>query len=235
MTDRDRIERKIRRLLAIADDLSASQEERELAAAKARELMVRYHVDHVDQEHSAEDYVLHTVAFCRRRTALTDACSSLARDFFFVRTLYGWEPRDGRRLRSVLAFGLKADTRVAHFVWHYLHRTFSACWVAYRDRSPEHAQQQAGYVAGLYAGLDLRLRSERRTSAEANALVRVSDRLDEQFRAREDVGRVRALPALQVRSAAANEAILAGFDRGRQISVPTAMPAAAEFSQEKVT
>lgn len=187
------IQQKIRKLLAIAGDSSASDAERATALSTAQRLAERHAIDMASVGAEARHWgtsVLKTFAIGTHLPAWCGYVNALLEEFFFVRTFSHrhYSAALGARC-DLVAFGAECDRKVASYVFTFLRREFLRLKT---DREKElrrnmrAAEQRAfysGVATAVYQSLN-RDRQQRQSAATADsrAMIAVDDSLERAFR-----------------------------------------------------
>ena len=205
----EHIHQKIRKLLAIAGDSSASEAERATALATAQRLAERHAIDMASVGADARNFgtsVLKTFAIGTRFPAWVGYVESLLEEFFFIRTFHHrlYDAALGARC-DLVAFGAECDRKVASYVFTFLRREFLRLKTDREKqlrRNMRAAEQRAfysGVATAVYQSLN-RDRQQRQSAAteDSRAMIAVDDSLERAFReAFPDIGESKQKSAIE--------------------------------------
>lgn len=197
----DDIAAKIRKLLAIANDSSASEAERDTAMATACRLAEKHAIDMASVGADAKGFGTTVVATFRAQWPRTPQppewagyVGSLLELFFFVKVF------SSKRLnycegnvtadREVMLFGAECDRKVGKYIWVYLRREFLRL-KGIREKSLRRnlmTNEVRSFYHGVAAGIRHNLQQARQHGAgfddvmkDAAALIAVGRDLDHAF------------------------------------------------------
>ena len=182
---RDATLRRIRRLLALAS--SSNVHEAQSAAAKARELMLRYNLKRLEREREAYTYRRlgkGFVAIPHERHVL----SGVLQDHFFVETIWveEYDAHRDRRHQRLEVCGTEDNVEFASFAHDFLVSQSGRLWQAemskFRGKQgsyPPHGRftrrERKQYLTGLLEAFGSTLRDDSHRLSEEHGLVWVGD------------------------------------------------------------
>lgn len=211
---KDRISEKIRKLLAIVEDPSASEAEKATALSKAASLARQHDLNLDECAAAADTYRCEVVATFRRLPAYYQGLASVLTKFFSVRVLTCRRRHDdGTFDTQVDFFGSESNRAVAIYVWTYLKREFLRRFRKWKEHHGRiSAKHERGFYEGLAFGLITRLREEQRQSQSAeNALILASDELNRRMKEK--------LGELEIRDSLESVVSADGFRQGKDITI----------------
>lgn len=183
------IQQKIRKLLAIAGDSSASDAERATALSTAQRLAERHAIDMASVGAEARHWgtsVLKTFADDSRLPAWCGFVIALLEEFFFVRLItHRHYTTESLVCCDLMSFGAECDRKVASYVFAFLRREFLRLKTDREKqlrrnlRAAEQRAFYAGVAKAVYEQLD-RERDGRRpeAAADSRAMIAVNDAID---------------------------------------------------------
>jgi hypothetical protein len=164
MSKHDEMVEKLRKLLRLATDKAATQEEAESAMAKAQELALRYNISLAGIDHAerpAEEYTQDRQS--RRKTFQAKYVEWIVRKHFNVTMVYG----AGGEL---FVIGKQTDIAFAKWVMEFLEGEFPRLWSAYQRAEGCGQGSRVNYFYGVYLGLDAKL-TENKRRVEGEAII----------------------------------------------------------------
>jgi hypothetical protein len=214
--------RRIRKLLALADDRGNEHEAR-AALAAARRLLLKHNIDLAGLE-GGKSYTHRALGPPSRRTqAWRKRLGSILEDWFFVRCIWVpvFVPGVEGRSRQLEVSGTAFNVDMAEYVQTYLTDTCERLWRAWREKQgPRPRAAKLQFMDGAFLGFQRHLQAEAeevepgRTGGD-QALVWTGDPgLDDYFRRSHPRVRSRAW-----RGAPASEARAEGTKRGQEIRI----------------
>lgn len=233
----DRIMARVRKLMRLA--ASKNPHEAAAAAAKANELITRYNVDLIRQDHPRTfESVMITGPVIKRSQAAMIA-TVILNTFYFVETIWvpAWIP-DRQRMGTVLEItGTPANLRIADYVFHYLLDYAQREWQRYRRDHPR-CRSRSGFMTGVVSGFREKLEKERwkrettsnasgpDRSASSRAVIPRDRQLKACFHQRHPRIRIRRVH----HATASLSAFESGRSRGKQLTVSKGVEAPAKNS-----
>ena len=212
----DRPLRRLRKVLSLA--ASPNENEAQQAVQKARELMLKYNLDHVALD-GVRDFACRTLGHVKaRHTAAELRMASLLGRFFFVEVLWqhSYDARRDKTGTILTVYGTPANLEMAHYVHDYLWTVMASLWMCYRQaRGITGQRQRQKYFAGVLDGFYRKLESQDRMILETKDLVWKGDPgLEEYYRYLNP--RIRTYHSGGVK---ADDAYRAGVHDGRQVTL----------------
>lgn len=194
----DAILRRIRRLLALAG--STNENEARSAAAKARELMLRYNLDRVEED----------VAYTYRRLGRAYGAvpherhliGAILAEFFFVEVIWTqeYDPRRDKWRHRLEVCGTEENLAMAEYVHEFLSERSERLWQATMAKNrnsrygglthgmPFTRRERKDYLDGLLGSFRESLRRQGRKLNDERSLVWVGDpRLQDYFKRRHPI------------------------------------------------
>ena len=199
----ERVLRKVRKLLALAE--SDNRHEAESAMAAANMLLLRYNLSLPSRgsRRYAQRRLGDSAAALPLRHKLVAAILS---EFFFVECIWvlTYNARKDRTERVLEVLGTEANLAMAQHVHDFLHAEVQRLWRRAKGRVTAGRGGKREFIAGVLMGFSDSLRAQRRAS-EARGLVWIGDAdLDAHVRKRHP--RLRSLAGAGVRRTGAHEA-----------------------------
>jgi hypothetical protein len=213
-SESDRVLRKVRKLLALAE--SDNRHEAEAAMAAANMLLLRYNLaipKDAPRRTYGHKHLGSSAAALPLRFKLV---AGILAEFFFVECIWTltYNARRDRTERRLEVLGTDANLAMAEHAHDFLHAELDRLWRRHRSRIAAGRGPKREYAAGVLMGFAERLRSERAACAE-RGLVWVGDAdLDEHVQERHP--RLRQLTGTGVHATGAHQA---GRDAGRSLKI----------------
>lgn len=150
----DKMIDRLKKLLALAGN-NSSQEEANLAMAKAQELAIENGIDLAlignlsDEE--ADDITKEVIDMGQRLPTVNVYVTNILTKFFDVRVLTSGNRQKGRFL---IFIGKKSSIVTAKYIYTWLSETMVRCWKSYYSKNPcESLSNKQSYLFGFYTGL----------------------------------------------------------------------------------
>ncbi len=153
----DRVREKVRRLLALA--ASSNPHEAELAMLRAREILLRYNLEHTEPR---ERYEVRWLGAPRRRVSRAEyVLAGILARHFHVEVLWidTYQPREGREGTLLEVCGTASNVEMAEYVHAFLLRAAERAWEARRAELGGRARQ--AFLAGVMHGFAGKLDGQR--------------------------------------------------------------------------
>ncbi len=171
-----RIEGRIRKLLAIAEDPGSSDAERDTVLQKAAALAFEHDLNIDDCRGGADQaYVLKSLAEFKRLPPYAEGLAMILSECFGVRLLAS-QAKFGRKVFShtIKAFGTDSNVTVAVYVYTYLRREFLRRCREWKSKQKSvSASMERGFYQSLAHGLLMKLKPHGVTkSIESRAMIR---------------------------------------------------------------
>lgn len=161
---------KVRKLLALSE--SANEHEASLALMRARQIIRKYHLEHIA---SGEQENLTCLVIDGKRKRLPryqqHICGLLTR-FFMVRSVIAqhYDPELDDHFRVVELFGTRENVAVAEYCWYFLENHLQLQWSRQKKRLAGQAgRMRNSFFIGMVQGFSDRLHSEKLQSTPANS------------------------------------------------------------------
>jgi hypothetical protein len=215
-TEDDRIVRRLKKLLSLAQ--SPSEHEAQAAVKKARLLLTRYNIDLVDLDRERRFDVLTVGDVKGRRTSYELWLASILSAFFFVEAIWvhSYDARRDRTGTVLQLFGTKHNLEMAAYVHDYLLRLLDRLWVDYRSHAGLTSnRERQRYFTGAMEGFYRKLDDQQETLVSEQALIWKGDPELTRFR-RYHLPRVTSASG---GSAARTSAYRDGVAEGRRITL----------------
>jgi hypothetical protein len=176
---RDRILRKIRKLLALA--ASGNRHEADSAMAKAHEFMAKYNLELLEGPEKDRDFDSVFVGRPALRHLSGDyALAHLLQDFYFVRGIWvpAYVPEKKKMGRVLEVSGTIPNLRIAAYVHEFVSRFIHAQWTEYRSGKDLKSRRLTDFASGIIAGFRSKLQNRSpRLTAISGAVVKIEDPL----------------------------------------------------------
>lgn len=236
----DDIAAKIRKLLAIANDASASEAERDTAMATACRLAEKYAIDMASVGADAKGFGTTVVATFRAKwprmpqpPEWAGYVGSLLELFFFVKVFSSTRlsccERDVTVDSEVMLFGAECDRKVGKYIWVYLRREFLRL-KGIREKSLRRnlmTNEVRSFYHGVAAGIRHNLQQARQHGADAGdamkdaaAIIAVARDLDHAFESH--------FPNCKLTKQRFIEPDVYGYAAGRDVQVRNAVASAVD-------
>ena len=168
---------KIKKLLALAT--SSNENEAQLAAERANELLVKYNLSMQEVRQKVGegdwdgDYEKRTIETVSRATPDTKWIMVILNKHFFVHCI---RARSGEmKLTAWVIVGERTNTEIAHYVHGFLKKSFKSLWISYKKDNGLSESSRQSYYYGLFKGLDEQLGARRKFVEGEKGLVVVPD------------------------------------------------------------
>jgi hypothetical protein len=215
--EEDRMQARVRKLLALAE--SPNQHEAELALAKAQELMARHNIE-LHERSGVRNYLSIRLGRCKKRHA-RDAyvLAGILGEFYLVQPIWvpGYDPRRDAAGTVLEISGEAANVRLAHYVYDYLRHYCDSQWAQFSRNRKLGRTARRDFSLGILMAFAEKLRQTVEEAApEIQALVRSGDpELNQYVAERYPQLRTRRSSALRCHP----EALAEGQKRGRDLSI----------------
>ncbi len=204
-----RVFRRIRRLLALAE--SPEQHEAEAAMAAARRLLLAHNLE-LERVRAPRRFAVRQVGPCQaRHPAHHKVLAGILAGHFFVSAIWvhAYRPRDGQPARVLELSGTPENLDIAAYAWDFLVRTGERLWAAHKAREGIASDRpRRRFLAGVMVGFLEKLDAEAAASATAG-LVWTGDPLLQDWLARRHPDQRTVRPAEMVADAS--------WDSGRRV------------------
>lgn len=222
--DDERLLKRVADLLALAQ--SANQHEAENAAALAQRLMLKHNVALSEQPGRRRYGFRHLGSIKGRHQESEHILAAILADHFFVEVIWvpGYRPEDGKRGSVLEISGTPANLEMATYVHDFLQHTAERLWHEHkREHGIRKNRDRRTFIAGVMEGFGVRLRTEKRRSAD-KGLVWVGDAdLRRYHRARHPLVRT-----VRIGGHGYNDARRHGREAGKNIVLHRGMKGGAE-------
>lgn len=154
--DEERIMERVRRLLALANDPAASDNEQRIALEQAQRLMNRHAIEQWQLEENHDEVTIHE----KRIRFERNPCAPFLRDLSAIvargnrcRAAYWISKADnGRNLvGGIILYGIEADIKRAETIWTAMETSRAVMWKA-RAKATRNAKPNAAWRDGYYRG-----------------------------------------------------------------------------------
>ncbi|MFI5299017.1 MAG: SprT-like domain-containing protein [Polyangiales bacterium] len=166
---------KIRKLLALAE--SPNRNEAESAAAAAQRLLLKHNLDRVADTNARGYAVRHLGEPTGRVSEADNRLATILEAHFFVDVIWisVYRPREGKRGSVLELCGTPSNLEIAEYVHAFLKSTADRLWREHqRADGVRSNRDRRRFVAGVMAGFDKKLASEKIAAKQAG-LVWVGD------------------------------------------------------------
>ncbi len=173
--------KKIQKLMALAT--SPNENEANVAAQKAQELIAKYNID-MQQLNQDFEYQWHELSVDPYYKMHQKFIVPLLEEYFFVKTLSvsqftgTYTVTNARQFRYVLKImGTPTNVIIADYVYHYLCEAFQKLWLVRKKKDGLNERQRQGYYNGLTKALEEKLTIVRENAVKSAAeeMVRKSE------------------------------------------------------------
>lgn len=151
---------KIKKLLSLAS--SSNEHESQLAAQKAHELIIRYNLEHVEQNSTDDDcdYVMLTNG-TKKIPIWSKMIANILNHHFCVRVISTsrYVAESDSEERVIELCGRRENIAIAEHCYHFLHATCDRLWKIYKEEHNAPAKHKRSYLVGLMNGLKDKLDS----------------------------------------------------------------------------
>ena len=151
---------KIKKLLSLAQ--SDNEHESKLAAAKVRELYLKYNLEEIGLENSFENKIRrHVVYFHKKNLSVFEKkLIGTINEFYFVKSILiqVFNVKTGRHETAVEFFGLPENIMMAEYVFHFLIQSAESCWLKIKGHQNSKLDSDSfkiGFIDGFYEALTL--------------------------------------------------------------------------------
>lgn len=168
---RDRVLRRVQRLMALAD--SPEPHEAHAAMTAAQRLMLKYNIE-AHETHESPNYAVRWLGRPTKRIpAWRRILSGILTGHFFVEGVWVWSYDTGRDTegRVLEVTGTTANLDIAEWVHEFLEETAERMWRAHKEATgiqPNRDRRQ--YLCGLMVGLFEKLQEERQAHEETGLI-----------------------------------------------------------------
>lgn len=163
---------KIKKLLNLAS--STNQHESEIATAMANNLLIKYNLEHINQERSDnDDTTLKRILNGKRISGKEKAIYQILQDFFIYPVFNHF--RGGFYLEII---GSSANVQLAEYVAHYLDTELDYLWTrAKLDQDLKGKRDKNSFFIGVAQGFCEKNKTSQRESCSNKELVTLSNQL----------------------------------------------------------
>lgn len=151
---------KIKKLLSLAQ--SDNEYESKLAAAKVRELYLKYNLEEIGLEDSFENKIRrHVVYFNKKNLSIFEKkLIGTINEFYFVKSILIqiFNVKTGRHETAVEFFGLPENIMMAEYVFYFLIHSAENCWLKTKNHQNSKLDSDSfkiGFIDGFYETLTL--------------------------------------------------------------------------------
>ena len=183
--DEDKVIKRVRKLLALAE--SSNQHEAELAAATAQRMMLKFNISLQAETTPASTCEYRWLGKPSGRIAAHErALAGLLMEHFFVEGIWVpvYRPLEGKTGQILEICGRRENLEMAEFVHAFLSRTIERLWTEHKKaKGIRSNKDRRTFLAGAVAGFDAKLR-EKGAIAQREGLVWTGDAQAKAFMSR---------------------------------------------------
>ena len=166
--------KKVQKLLALAT--SSNENEANVAAQKAQELIVKYNIDMQQLDSKDFEYQWHELTDEPYLRMHQKFICPLLNQYFFVRAVLKPYPVGGRTQGGNRKFRTKVEIAgtatnviIADYIFNYLSEVYQRLWLVYKKEKGLDEKSRQAYYHGLTLGLQTKLEETRKQSEEYKA------------------------------------------------------------------
>ena len=170
----------MKKLMALAE--SGNRHEAEAAMAKAHELIAKYNVDLVSEEHGQRDFTSVFVGKPTLRHSREDYhLAHLLQDFYFVHGIWvsAYVVEKEKMGRVLEISGTLQNIKLASYVHDFVCRFIGSQWVEYNKDKKLNSYRKSDFAVGVIQGFRSKLEQSQKQikSRDESALVKMEDPL----------------------------------------------------------